>query len=72
MNESGMPNGIVYRYRRMNMATAPTMTAELETPETELEELQLRVKQIKDLALDGVKEPTDGVGTLKKILSLLP
>ena len=37
-----------------------------------INDLNLRMKQIKDLSLEGVKEPTDAVGTLKKILSLLP
>ena len=54
----------------MDVDEAPTWT-EL----VELKERQLRMQQIKDLALEaleGVKTPTDAVGTLKKILSLLP
>jgi hypothetical protein len=58
------------------MATATKLTESKEQLPgwgySRLKEQKRRLEQIKELATNGLEAPQDAVGTLKKILSLLP
>lgn len=58
------------------MATATKLTEDNRSAPpwawNRIREQKLRLEQIKELATKGLEAPQDAVGTLKKILSLLP